>query len=635
MHVFNDARVDTSLFLQLQDLANVLSGDATIKFEYNFGSIVDLIDYKLTASRFWDNTSYEIKEAGLKTDVYLRAIGTLRHSTIPEMKAFLDQITESPLPKFAYQLFALLEDLRLEEIIKHDRPGTTKAFAIRRDAYQHYFSSQLVVNATRSFPLDELFCLIYLQLVSDRPNPSFPKATAGQLQKLEELKPFLFELFEARSTADITRITEQIVFRLSEYKDTLNEYFVFPVSHVERYEKNTLFDELTRTDSLNNDDFEEVDQEESEYFDQEFSTWHRENKNENRKQNFLQFELEQGTNTSILGGGARETEEGDQAVASIQGASSQSKENDYSEMEALEKDESSKQSGKTDEFGEENRDAIKIDKEASPPTQEEIEDYQQFVKDIEPYKRKLAKTIEKTIEHKKNEPRRDLVFGRLSKKLLPIITDDNPRVFYKKNEDTNEFDAVFTLLVDCSASMHNKMEETKRGIVLFHEVLKHLKIPHSIIGFWEDANEVKEGYQPNYLHRIHTFTDSFYEQNGPKIMQLEPEEDNRDGFSIRVISKELEARREKNKFLLVFSDGEPAAANYDQNGIVDTNLAVSEARKKGIEVIGMFLANGEIEEREDHTMQNIYGRERVMIPSVADLPEHFAPLLKKLLLKTI
>ncbi|MBS3681038.1 VWA domain-containing protein [Ornithinibacillus massiliensis] len=635
MHVFNDARVDTSLFLQLQDLANVLSGDATIKFEYNFGSIVDLIDFKLTASRFWDNTSYEIKEAGLKTDVYLRAIGTLRHSTIPEMNAFLDHITDSPLPKFSYQLFALLEDLRLEEIIKHDRPGTTKAFAIRRDAYQHYFSSQLIVNATRSFPLDELFCLIYLQLVSDRPNPSFPKATAGQLQKLEELKPYLFQLFEARSTADTTRITEQIVYRLTDYKDTLNEYFVFPVSHVERYEKNTLFDELTRTDSLNNDDFEEVDQEESEYFDQEFSTWHRENKNENRKQNFLQFELEQGTNTSILGGGARETEEGDQAIASIQGASSQSKENDYSEMEALEKDESSKQSGKTDEFGEENKDAIKIDKEASTPTQEEIEDYQQFVKDIEPYKRKLAKTIEKTIEHKKNEPRRDLVFGRLSKKLLPIITDDNPRVFYKKNEDTNEFDAVFTLLVDCSASMHNKMEETKRGIVLFHEVLKHLKIPHSIIGFWEDANEVKEGYQPNYFHRIHTFTDSFYEQNGPKIMQLEPEEDNRDGFSIRVISKELEARREKNKFLLVFSDGEPAAANYDQNGIVDTNLAVSEARKKGIEIIGMFLANGEIEEREDHTLQNIYGRERVMIPSVADLPEHFAPLLKKLLLKTI
>ncbi|WP_026908171.1 vWA domain-containing protein [Paucisalibacillus globulus] len=635
MHVFNDARVDTNLFLQLQDLATVLSGDVDLKFEYNYGTFLDLVDYKLTASRFWDNTKSTIKEPGLKTDVYLRALGTLRHSTIPEMKAFIENITESSLPKFAYQLFALLEDLRLEEIIKRDRPGTVRAFTIRRQAYQHYFGTQLVVNASRNFPLDELFCLIYLQLAADNPDPSFPKATANQIQQLEDLKPLLFQVFEAGSTLDTARIAEQIVFRLSDYKDTLNEYFVFPISHIERYEKNTLFDELTRTDPLTNCDFEEVDQDESEYFEQEFSTWHRENKNENRKQNFLQFELEQGTKTSILGGGARETEDGDQAMASIQGASSQSKQNDYSEMEALEKDETSSKGSSSDEFGEENKDAEKIDKEATNPTLEDIEAYQNFVAEIEPYKRKLAKTIEKTMEHKKNQPRQDLVFGRLSKKLLPIVFDENPRVFYKKNEDSKEFDAVFTLLVDCSASMHNKMDETKRGIVLFHEVLNYLKIPHSIIGFWEDANEVKEEYQPNYFHRIHSFTDSFYEQTGPKIMQLEPEEDNRDGFSIRVMTKELEERREKNKFLLVFSDGQPAAANYDQNGIVDTNLAVTEARKKGIDVIGMFLANGEIEEREDLIMQNIYGKEHLMIPSVAELPEHFAPLLKKLLLNLV
>ncbi len=118
-------------------------------------------------------------------------------------------------------------------------------------------------------------------------------------------------------------------------------------------------------------------------------------------------------------------------------------------------------------------------------------------------------------------------------------------------------------------------------------------------------------------------------------MQLEPEEDNRDGYSIRVAAMELEKRREKNRFLLVFSDGEPAAADYDQNGIVDTHLAVSEARKKGIEVIGLFLADGGIEESEEMTMKNIYGKERLIIPSVAELPEQFTPLLKKLLLKTI
>ncbi|MYL61392.1 VWA domain-containing protein, partial [Virgibacillus halodenitrificans] len=208
--------------------------------------------------------------------------------------------------------------------------------------------------------------------------------------------------------------------------------------------------------------------------------------------------------------------------------------------------------------------------------------------------------IKKTIEHKKNAPRRDLMAGRLSKKLLPLILDEKPRVFYKKNQESKEMDAAFTLLVDCSASMQGKMEETKRGIILFHEVLKSFHIPHSIIGFWEDAMEVEADYQPNYFHRIHSFSDSLYESNGAKIMQLEPREDNRDGFSIRVAAEELERQPEKNKFLLVFSDGEPAAANYEQNGIIDTNLAVSEARKRGLEVIGLFLSDGEVEERE-HT----------------------------------
>src|SRR5699024_4710558 len=165
---------------------------------------------------------------------------------------------------------------------------------------------------------------------------------------------------------------------------------------------------------------------------------------------------------------------------------------------------------------------------------------------------------------------------RLSKKLLPLVTDENPRVFYKKTEESKDIDAVFTLMVDCSASMHNKMDETKKGIVLFHEVLNELKIPHAIVGFWDEENEVKENYQPNYFHRIHAHSYSFYENTGARIMQLDPQEDNRDGFSIRVLAKELTARIEKNTTLLVFSDGEPAASSNDQNCNVDASVAVAE-----------------------------------------------------------
>ncbi|WP_449354060.1 vWA domain-containing protein [Virgibacillus natechei] len=634
---WDDSKIDTNLFLQLQDLSTILSDNAELKFEYRYGSFIDISNKRVTGSSFWDMNNQETKEDGYKTDVFLRTIGTLTYSHLPTMKAYIEEVNESSLPGFATQLFTLLEDLRLEEIIKMNRPGTKRNFDTRTNYLKHYFETQLATNVTKSYPLDELFCLIYLVLQADNPDPTFPRANQQQLRQLEKLKPVLYSAFEAKSTNDTAKVAKQIWIPIEEaYKDMINVYFTFPIAHLENYEKNTLFDELTRTDELVNDDQEDVADENNEYFDEQFSTWHTENQNSDRQQNFLQFDLEVGTKTNIMGGGARETEDGDQAMGTIQGQSGQSENNDYSETETLEKQGSveGKQTNKP-VYGEENKHAVAIVKNADSPSTKDQLAYQEDVNKIEPHKRKLASTIEKALEHKMNAPRKDLVMGRLSKNLLPIVTDENPRIFYKKSEESKEIDAVFTLLVDCSASMHNKMDETKRGIILFHEVLNQLKIPHSIIGFWEDANDVKESYQPNYFHYIHSFTDSFYQNTGARIMQLEPEEDNRDGFSLRVVTEELAARREKHKFLLVFSDGEPAAANYDQNGIVDTNVAVSEARKKGIDVIGMFLADGEIDEREDLIMKNIYGNQRLMIPSVDELPEHFAPLLKKLLLRTI
>jgi len=49
----------------------------------------------------------------------------------------------------------------------------------------------------------------------------------------------------------------------------------------------------------------------------------------------------------------------------------------------------------------------------------------------------------------------------------------------------------------------------------------------------------------------------------------------------------------------------------------------------------MFSANGVISKSEDLTMKNIYGKQRLMVTSVSELPEQFRPLLKKLLLKVI
>src|SRR5699024_12504035 len=109
-------------------------------------------------------------------------------------------------------------------------------------------------------------CMIYRTLQADHPDPSFPRADGQQLVQLEQLKPLLYEIFEATTTAAITRIAENIVFRLeADYTDRLHDYFSFPIAYIGKFEKNTLFDELTRTDELANDDMEKVDEENNQY----------------------------------------------------------------------------------------------------------------------------------------------------------------------------------------------------------------------------------------------------------------------------------------------------------------------------------------------------------------------------------
>ncbi|GAB4073085.1 nitric oxide reductase activation protein NorD [Barrientosiimonas marina] len=640
MFRFRETNVDTRLFRQLQDLASVLTGFPDINFYYSYGSAIDLdqSSMKLTASANWGIGDVKTHEAGAKTDILLRAIGTLTASNIRDLQSCLQANNHSALPKFGNQLITLLENIRLEEFIKRERPGTTELFATRRVYLKRFFTQQLEANITRSLALDELFCLIYLLIESDTPDPVFTQANRQQTDQLETLKPLLFQLFEAKRSRDTVELANQIRDRVEpNYTDMAHTYFIFPVADLTGGTEETAFDKLTRTDPLANDSQEEdPSTEKSETFEQEFATWHSENENADRSQNFMQFDLEEGTRSSLMGEGARETEEGDQALASMQGSSGSSDQNDYANMEAMPKQQDQQQeSSSGNVYGRENQNAVKIIKEARASTPSETEQYAAFAEDIAPIKRRLSRTIEKMLEYKRQAPRRQLTSGRLSKKLLPVVTDEFPRLFYKKNEESKELDAAFTLLVDCSASMLDKMEDTKKGIVLFHEVLKSLAIPHTIIGFWEEATSVKDNYQPNYFHVIHSFNDSLYQSDSARIMQLEAQEDNRDGFSIRAAAEELSARSEKNRFLLVFSDGEPAAADYTENGIIDTNLAVSETRKKDIDVIGIFLAEGEIGEQEDSLMQNIYGKERLMIPTVTDLPDHFAPLLKRLLLRTI
>jgi len=118
-------------------------------------------------------------------------------------------------------------------------------------------------------------------------------------------------------------------------------------------------------------------------------------------------------------------------------------------------------------------------------------------------------------------------------------------------------------------------------------------------------------------------------------MALKPQDDNRDGVAIRVASERLLQRPHHQRFLIIFSDGEPSAYNYDQDGIIDTYEAVEEARKYGLEVFNVFLSQEPITEDIETTIHNIYGQYSLFVEGVENLPSQLSPLLKKLLLKSV
>ena len=81
----------------------------------------------------------------------------------------------------------------------------------------------------------------------------------------------------------------------------------------------------------------------------------------------------------------------------------------------------------------------------------------------------------------------------------------------------------------------DKMDETIKGVVLFHETLKSLNIKHEILAFNEDAFEADDREQPNIIDEIINYNYSIFEN----IMSLEPQDDNRDGVAIRIASERL------------------------------------------------------------------------------------------------
>ncbi|KRG10148.1 vWA domain-containing protein [Staphylococcus sp. NAM3COL9] len=621
---FNDEQLDAKQVMMLQDLARLLLKNEQAHVKIQKFPYYDPIHHTLITSSFWSHRSKEIESTGLKSDVLLATYGyhMMDEKTVNE----IIHNREFQHPKFFQQLFKLLEDKRVLNTIVQLRPSTKPIIQMRNEVRLNYTQTQIKVYKTKTTFTDLLFLYLEASFLTEN-FYDVPQIHPQIDDILNHMYQYLPDFFYNETSEDNMYLAERIMYQIDNIlkEDMLNEYYHIPKKVYEAIQELN-FEDLTRTDSSNLDGQSE-EQNDKEVVSEDMESNNQDSASEGGA--YLEMELHEGENSDVMGDNdtAREGDASD----------------DMTDMQTK-KGKGSTDNVEDDEGGSVGHNQafalkginqnVEIKWNIPDIEPQYINDYHDVESEVQFETKDLIQIIKKTIDREYQDERRNLTKGRLQKNLLNWFIDDQYKLFYKKQDLSQSFDATFTLLVDASASMHDKMEETIKGVVLFHETLKSLNVKHEILAFNEDAFDADEANQPNIIDEIISYDRSILEKDGPRIMALEPQDDNRDGVAIRIGSERLIRRSHNQRFLIVFSDGEPSAYNYSQDGILDTYEAVETARKMGIEVFNVFLSQDSITEDIEQTIHNIYGQYAIFVEGVENLPSHLSPLLKKLLLKS-
>lgn len=622
--LFNDEQIDAQQIMMLTDLAKLLLEDPNVKVSFQKFQHYDPIQNTCNVSFTWLHRPEHVTRAGLKSDIMLDTIG-FKHIDPSIYKEVLDESFDHM--NFFKQLFMLIEEYRLSNIIMQKRPVTKNIFKHRLAVKVKQNNSQIHVYQTKTTYTDLLFLAIEHAILNENfinniaIHENFDDALVQVFNRLTQI----FNLNTSEDSYDLAvSIMVLVDYLLKE--DMLNQYYHIPERIYKSYEEEWSLEDLSRQDAAQTDQNNEKEHDQDEITTEEAETKTADSKADS--DSYLEMELHEGENSDVLSDNEREGDASDDMTDMMEKKGKGSN-------DTIDEEEGGAQ-GLNNHYnlkGVNQNVSLSFNKPEITPS--DVVAYKEAVDSVQFEIKDLTSIIQKSMNHQYSDLRENLTKGRLQKNLLNWFIDDQYKLFFKKDAFSRKLDATFTLLVDASASMHDKMEETKKGVVLFHETLKNLDIKHEILGFSEDAFDSDKQNQPNTIEELILYNESTLKQNDARIMTLEPQDDNRDGVALRVATQHLLQRSEAQKFLIVFSDGEPSAFDYAEDGIIDTHEAVIEADKQGIYVFNVFLNQDVIDESIKRTVHNIYGKQSLFVEGVENLPYQLAPLLKKLLLQSI
>lgn len=237
----------------------------------------------------------------------------------------------------------------------------------------------------------------------------------------------------------------------------------------------------------------------------------------------------------------------------------------------------------------------------------------------------LHHKIEELVKNKQDPDQRYLKSGMLDTRRLTNLAMGDLNVFKKKGEP-NKSDVACFLLQDNSGSMGDGPGSTRfaccNAFAVLEEGFKR-HMPLKIAAF--DSRGIKQ-----VSHEVVKEFDEVTEPNlAFNFRDLGRDGwGNKDGYSIRVATQQLLARPEKDKILIIASDGFPTEYRGGHaEGCADVKSAVAEARKAGVRTVGMYMYH-EQNDNDFAVFQDMYGPE-IIFASLDEIEDELTRILKR------
>ena len=214
--------------------------------------------------------------------------------------------------------------------------------------------------------------------------------------------------------------------------------------------------------------------------------------------------------------------------------------------------------------------------------------------------------------------------GRIHSRSLHKLNNYDTRIF-KKDAPPHQTDTAISIVVDMSGSMcGEKFDFAMKASAIVEEALGQL-VPLHIAAF-NSTNKhnhyvIKDFDEVAKFSKVISFQNQFSAGGG-----------NKDGLHIRAAKLEFDQRREKDKFLIILSDGLPEEYSSQAVAIADVKNAINEAKKEGIKTIGIFFGSEEDRETLADKYVEMYGKDIINI-SPENIPSDLQKLIKELISK--